>query len=543
MKRSWNETVRYALYGALFGLCFPVGSVLFLRLAGQLGPVTGFADLITAAHQHILLYVIDSAPLFLGFVAALAGVRQDRLQAFSSSLERQVAQKTDSLRRALQQAEKANEMIVHMAEHDALTGLLNRRAFQGELERWLTHAQRYQRPLSLLFIDVDRFKTVNDVHGHVVGDEYLSVIAHGLEQVLRASDLVGRLGGDEFGVLLPETASAAAAEVARKLLHRLSESTLQCADQKVAISVSIGIASFPEHGPELGALMGFADAAMYEAKMAGGNSWRLYSPSGAQRDRLQSDLEWEARIRQALEHDQFVLFYQPVVDLAARATVGYEALLRLEDPDGMLISPSVFLEPAERFGLSVPIDRMVVRKASRRLGALGAAGPWMSLNLSPRALLDPAFADYIERMLAETGIAPGSLRFEVTEAAVLAYSGAVRTLAARLAVLQSGLIIDDFGLGPPTLRLLPDTTIELVKIDGSLIRGLGGHSANQKLVKSLVDLAHDHGSRVVAKCVEEPEVLALIAELGIDYVQGFAVGRPLESIEQAALRECGVGAG
>lgn len=533
--------MKYALYGALFGLCFPLGSVLFLRMVGQIPPAEGLAGVLQAAHRHILLYVIDSAPLFLGFFAALAGVRQDRLRAFSASLEQQVAAKTDSLRRALQQAEKANEMIVHMAEHDPLTGLLNRRAFQNELERWLRHAQRYQRPLSLLFIDVDRFKAVNDVYGHAIGDAYLTIIAQGLEQVLRSSDLVGRLGGDEFAVLLPETVSAAAVEVAKKLLHRLSQSALQCADQKLAISISVGIASFPEHGPALGELIGCADAAMYEAKMAGGNSWRLYSPTGAQRDRLQSDLQWEARIRQALEHDQFVLFYQPVVDVKARATVGYEALLRMEDPDGMLISPSVFLDSAERFGLSVPIDRMVVRKASRRVGALGPEAPWISLNLSPRALLDPAFADYIERMLSETPMAPETLRFEVTEAAVLAYSGAVRALAGRLAGMHSALIIDDFSLGPASLRLLPDTRINLVKIDGSLIRGLADHAANQKIVKSLVDLAHDHAIQVVAKCVEEPGSLSLIEQLGIDYVQGFAIGRPMEAIEQVFPQLRGAG--
>lgn len=292
-----NETTKYTLYGALFGFCFPVGSIFFLYLMHELGDVHGLSNIIAAGHRYSLLYIIDSAPLFLGLFARLAGIRQDRILRFAASLEQQVADKTESLRLALEESNKANEMIAHMAEHDALTGLLNRRRFQKELEKWGQYALRYQRSAALVFIDLDKFKFVNDTYGHHAGDEYLTAISDLLTKGLRTTDTIARWGGDEFAVLLPETSKDTAIEVANKLLRLFNETDLNVAGHHLHPSASIGLALFPDHGTDFESLSVYADAAMYEAKSAGRNCWRLYSSSPQEMQRVQEHVQWEGRLR------------------------------------------------------------------------------------------------------------------------------------------------------------------------------------------------------------------------------------------------------
>lgn len=524
--------LRYALYGALFGACFPVVSVVFLGLAGR-AKGSGLWSMARAAHHDPLLYLIDTAPLFLGLFAYIAGVHQDRLQAFSRNLELQVAEKTDSLQQALRRAEQAHEMVLHLAEHDALTGLLNRRSFQNELERWVQHAERYRRPLSLLFLDADHFKSINDTYGHKAGDQYLEAIAGVFRELLRATDVVARLGGDEFAVLLPEADGEAALQVAGKLLQQL-EHTAAIPGSAVSPSLSIGVASFPEDGNNAADLVLHSDSAMYTAKSMGGRCAQRYSPTA--HAAAPAAVRWDSRIRQALERDQFLLFYQPLLNLATRATEGYEALLRMEDSNGTLLGPGLFLESAERFSLSATIDRMVIRKAAYKIALLGPAAPWISLNLSQQSLLDATLGDYITEVLGSKEVAPERLRFEITESAVLQHPAAVRLLAARLGALGSSLIIDDFNIGTASLRSLHEAPVRMAKLDGSLIRDLGRNSVNQALIRSLVHIAHAQELQVTAKCVEDPGTLERLVDLGVDYVQGFAVGQPMEAMELAHAR-------
>lgn len=526
-----NETTKYTIYGALFGACFPIGSIVFLYFMGELGGASDVVSMIFRAHDHSLLYVIDSAPFFLGLFARLAGVRQDRILRFSASLEQQVAEKTESLRLALDESKKANDMIAHMAEHDSLTGLLNRRRFQKELEKWGQYALRYQRSAALIFVDVDNFKYVNDTHGHHAGDQYLTGIADLLKTTLRGTDTVARWGGDEFAVLLPETQKDAAVEVANKLLRRFNETDLTIADHTLRPSASIGMALFPNHGTDFNALIVYADAAMYEAKSAGRNCWRLYSSSPQEMQRVQEQIQWEGRLRRALENDQFLLFYQPIFRLADNSTRGYEALLRMEDREGQLISPGLFLESAERFGLAVPIDYMVVRKAARKVAALAGRGLWVSLNLSRAALEDARLLDHVKKAIEENMLEPGQLHIEITEAAAMENLARVRQLGTQLKAIGCRLVLDDFGRGPAYhyLRQLP---VDMVKIDAALIRDLLVQKNSRTLVASLTAVAHDLQIQVTAKFVEQAALLDILRELDVDYAQGFAVGRPMESIEQ-----------
>lgn len=450
---------------------------------------------------------------------------------FSASLEQQVAEKTKSLQRALEASKKANETIAHMAEHDSLTGLLNRRRFQRELEKWGQYASRYKRSAALLFIDLDKFKFVNDTYGHHAGDQYLIAFSDLLTKTFRATDTIARWGGDEFAVLLPETPKEPAIEVANKLLRIFNETKLVIAGHDLYPSASIGFALFPDHGSDFGALVVYADAAMYEAKAAGRNCWRMYSSSPQEMMRVQEHIQWEARLRRALENDQFLLFYQPMLRLADNSTPGYEALLRMEDRDGQLINPGLFLESAERFGLAVPIDFMVIRKAARKLASLSDPALWVSLNLSRASLGNPKLFDHIHAVVKENTVALGQLHIEITEAAAMEYLGQVRELTVDLKAIGCRVVLDDFGKGPAH-RYLQQLPVDMVKIDGSLIRGLSTQKSDQALVENLTAVAHEMGIQVTAKFVEDVALLEILRRLDVDYAQGFAIGRPLESIEQ-----------
>jgi diguanylate cyclase (GGDEF)-like protein len=526
-----SETTKYTGYGALFGLCFPIGSVFFLYFMNEIGDTSSLYAILAQAHHNSLLWVIDSAPLFLGLFARLAGGRQDRILRFSASLEQQVAAKTESLRLALDESRQANEMIAHMAEHDSLTGLLNRRRFQKELDKWGQYALRYQRNAALIFIDLDKFKFVNDTYGHHAGDQYLTAVSDLLSAALRTSDTVARWGGDEFAVLLPETDREAAIEVANKLLRLFNEAKFTILGHELYPSASIGMALFPDHGSDFDALIVYADAAMYEAKSAGRNCWRLYSASPQETQHIQEHIQWEGRLRRALENDQFLLFYQPLLRLADNATPGYEALLRMEDRDGQLISPGLFLESAERFGLAGPIDYMVIRKAVRKIHSFDEQNLWISLNLSRASIKDDKLFDHIKAVVQESALRPGQLHIEITESAAMEYIDEVRELAVQLNSIGCRLVLDDFGHGC-NHQYLQQLPVDMVKIDASLIRNLLTQKANQALVKNLTTVAHDLGIQVVAKFVEDVSLIPLLHELNVDYAQGFAIGRPLESIEQ-----------
>lgn len=530
----FSETTKYTLYGALFGLCFPVGAVAFLYLIGDIGGPGRSGSLIAQAHHNPLLYIIDSAPFFLGLFARFAGIRQDRLQRLTDSLEEQVQAKTASLEHALEETRQANQTIAHMAEHDALTGLLNRRRFQLELEKWSQFSLRYKRSVALVFIDLDEFKFINDSYGHGAGDRYLSGIADLLASVLRNTDILSRWGGDEFAVLLPETPREAAMEVADKLLRSLNQASIDIGDRKVQPRASIGMALFPEHGSDLNEIMVYADAAMYEAKAAGRNCWRLYSASTHEMERVQEQLQWEGRIRRALENDQFMLFYQPLLRLADSSTPGYEALLRLEDRDGEIISPGEFLGSAERFGLSVSIDHMVVRKVIRKIVSLSEHDIWISLNLSRRSLEDPKLVDHIDTVARENSLKPGLLYIEITEAAAMEYLDQVRGLVERLKAINCRVVLDDFGRGP-AYHYLQQLPVDLVKIDGELIHGLLSQDGDHTLISDITAAAHAQGMEVVAKSVENADLLPILHRLGVDYAQGFALGKPVEAIEKIEL--------
>ena len=410
---------------------------------------------------------------------------------------------------------------------DSLTGLPNRRAYD-ESERLPVQSR----------VDLDGFKTINDNYGHLAGDAYLKAVADKLKTTLRSTDYVSRWGGDEFAALLPETSSAAACEVANKLIKIFSSEQISIDGNSLFASASIGIAVLPENTSDINELTAYADAAMYKAKDAGRGCFNLYSASQNEVQHIGEHARWAGRIRRALETDQFVLFYQPLLNLQSGEVVEYEALLRMEDQSGKYISPNLFLASAERFDLCIAIDRMVIKKAVHKIAMLKTQNKKLrlSLNLSPQYLDDSGMVEYVRGLIKEYNIDPQNLSIEVSESIILQNMNRVCNLSAEIAKLGCQLILDDIGVGFSAFHYLAPLSIRSIKIQGELIRNL--HIANNHdYVVELCKNCHELKIDVVAKFVEDLSLLDKLRTMGVDYAQGFAVGRPLESLDAFVERE------
>ena len=457
---------------------------------------------------------------------------ENQLETLNQELENRVVTRTSQLKVALEEANKANAAVAHLANHDTLTGLLNRRRFQEELERWGKYALRYKRPITLMFIDLDKFKSINDTYGHLGGDEYLLAFTHMLKSALRSTDYIGRWGGDEFAALLPETDMAAACEVATKLPKIFNTVPITVAGKTIYASASIGIAVLPEHTADINELTAFADAAMYKAKEAGRGCFCVYSASEQEIKHLGEQAHWAGRIRRALETDQFILLYQPLLDLKTGETPEYEALLRMEDIEGQHISPGLFLESAERYDLSVSIDRMVIRKTAHKIAMYtNLSHPLrLSLNLSPQSLNDINMIQYLRDAITEFEIDPAALAIEISEAAILQNISRGRNLCAEITQLGCGLILDDISVGFSSFHYLAPLAVHSIKIRSDLTHNLH-HPSTMDYVAGLCKKSHELNIEVVAKLVEDSSLLGILREIGVDYAQGFAVGRPMESLD------------
>ena len=423
---------------------------------------------------------------------------------------------------------KADERIEYLASHDSLTGLPNREMFNGLLRHCIESAQRRARKFSLLFIDLDRFKVINDSLGHEAGDMLLVEVARRLRGTLRASDMVARLGGDEFVVVLEETGERDDIEkVAGELLSTLSQPML-LSGHECHTTASIGIAIYPSDGADAQALTKNADMAMYLAKEDGKNGFRFF-----RRDvKVQSieRLTLETALRRALERDQFSLHYQPKVDMLSGQVTGVEALLRWQHPDFGMVSPMQFIPLAEETGLIVPIGRWVLKEACAQNMAWQRRGlrpVSMAVNLSPRQFADPHLLQDVDEALLASGMSAVLLQLEVTESMVMRnVARAVRVLDA---VQSRGIriAIDDFGTGHSSMSLMKQFPIDTIKIDRSFVRDLAHDPEDQAIAQAIISMGKALGMTVVAEGVETIEQQAFLREHGCDEMQGYIVSRPL----------------
>jgi diguanylate cyclase (GGDEF)-like protein/PAS domain S-box-containing protein len=420
---------------------------------------------------------------------------------------------------------RAEAALAHQAMHDALTGLPNRVLFLDRLQQAISAARRDGTSLSLLLMDLDRFKEVNDTLGHHAGDLLLQQVGTRLHSAVRQVDTIARLGGDEFAVILHGTGANGVSTIVESLLQRL-QAPFMVEGQPVAIGASIGVALWPEHGDEPDALLRRADVAMYVAKRTG-EGFAIYT---ADQDRNSPDrLSMIGELRRAIDEGELVLHYQPKIELKTGQLAGVEALVRWAHPLRGSIGPDQFIPIAEQAGLIDPLTRWVLRAALAQAAAwqrIGLVVP-VAVNLSMRSLTDELLPDKIAELLLAARTTSSLLVLEITESTLMVDLPRTLGILQRLRAMGIRIAIDDFGTGHSSLAYLKRLPVDEVKIDRSFVRDIATDATDRIIVRSTVDLAHSLGLRVVAEGVEDARTKELLAELGCDEVQGFHLSRPL----------------
>jgi diguanylate cyclase (GGDEF)-like protein len=429
----------------------------------------------------------------------------------------------------------AEQRIAHMAQHDALTGLPNRLLLKDRISQAVLKGMRSRSKVAVLFIDLDRFKNINDSLGHESGDQLLQTVAKRIKTCLREGDTVSRLGGDEFVIVLPEiNGSHDVSVVAAKVLEVLSQ-PYHLQGQDLHVSASIGTALFPEDGEDAETLMRNADAAMYHAKDSGRANYQFFTEH--MNIAAQRRVTLEAELRRALERKELTLAYQPVFAVATGLIVGAEALLRWTHPDRGMIAPGEFISVAEESGLIHQIGEEALRAAcaQARLWHDGGFPMRISVNVSVHQLRRKAFLDQLRSILAATSLDPDHLELEITESLIVEdASEALKTLR-MLDDLGVRLAIDDFGTGYSGLSYLKRFPIDAVKIDQSFIRDISVDADDAAIVRAIVAMAKSLKLAVIAEGVETGEQLAFLSSLGCDFAQGYLLGRPMDAFAVTAM--------
>ncbi len=430
-----------------------------------------------------------------------------------------------SIIRDITERKRFETQLQHLADHDALTELFNRRRFDQELAEYVAYTARYGGKGALFLLDLDRFKYVNDTRGHKAGDEVIRTVGSALRDSVRKTDVVARLGGDEFAVLLQDADRDTAEHVAENMLETIRARRLPLEGQRISMTTSIGIVLFGDEEPRVEDLLVSADLAMYAAKEAGGNRHHVATADeGDHVSGMQVRLNWADQIRRALDDDRFVLYCQPILHLETDEVTQYELLLRMIGDDGEVIMPAAFIDTAERFGLIQEIDRWVASRAIQLLGEHPDVR--LEVNVSGKSIGDTAFPEHVECEIAASGVDPSRLVFEITETAAIANMEQARAFAERLTRLGCRFALDDFGAGFSSFYYLKYLPLDYLKIDGDFIRSLTSSLTDQLVVKSMVDIARGMGMKTIAEFVEAAETVAMLREKGVDYSQGYFHGAP-----------------
>ena len=426
------------------------------------------------------------------------------------------------------------DRLRHIADHDPLTGLVNRRGFEKALEQHLARGRRYGPKGALMVLDLDGFKYVNDSLGHHIGDQLIVSIAGALRSRLRDTDLLARLGGDEFAVLLPAEQQADAGIVAQALAETVRASAAAFGGLPTGVTASIGVVIFDDANLTADEVIINADLAMYDAKEAGRNRHSFFNADDHGAPRLTARMSWVKRIRKALDEDRFVLYAQPIFELERNEIAWEEVLVRMLANDGELIPPAEFLSTAERFGLITPIDSWVITRAIAAIGSEAAAGRLLrlSVNVSGISVADPRFLELIKQLLLEHDADPASLMLEISETAAVADVPAAQRFAHALQTLGCKIALDDFGAGFGSFYYLKHLPFDLVKIDGEFVKGATNQLSDRLIIQSVADIARGLGKQTAAEFVPDDHSLHLLTSQGVDLAQGFhlAQPRPLASL-------------
>ena len=420
---------------------------------------------------------------------------------------------------------RTQQELFDSAHRDRLTGLPNRLSFEQRIEETIGDAARDDRRFALFFVYLDRFKTINDTLGHGIGDEVLREVAVRLQDSLRAGDVIGRPGGDEFMILLPRVVHPGEVESVAQRLVRALALPVAARGREFFVNASVGAAIFPDHGRDVEALIAHADAAMYRAKALGGSRFALYDHSmeavASERLTLENDL------RHAIVRDEFELLYQPVIELATDRIIACEALVRWHHRTRGLVPPAVFIPIAEESGAIVALDRWVLREACVTAARMRTSRPEfrVGVNFSPRDLREPDLPEVVAAMLDEHGLDGTALSIEVTEHVLL--DDTVLPALRQICALGVQVAVDDFGVGYSSLASLKRLPITALKIDRAFVRELVDDAYDQAIVGSIISVAKTLGLRVTAEGLETDEQVAYVAALGCDEAQGYRFGAPM----------------
>lgn len=432
-----------------------------------------------------------------------------------------------------------SQELLNQARRDALTGLPNRAAINEILRETIISANEHAHEFAVLFIDLDRFKDINDAYGHVVGDELIIAAANTIQSTLRDADVLGRFGGDEFTILLRNSNAERASVITERLLLAF-QTPLAVGVRRLQISPSVGIAVYPMHGADIETLIKHADTAMYEAKRKGGSAFSVYAEE--QGARVQQRLKIEHQLREALKRDELSLVYQPIVNMLSGQVVGAEALLRWQPQDGRLRLPAEFIGIAEASGLIIPIGEWVLRTACAQAQAWHASGRdlWIAVNLSPHQFQDPDLDGKVTSVLRETGLDASRLVLEITESAAMRDPEMSIRILGSLQIKGVRIAIDDFGTGYSSLSYLKRIPADKIKIDKSFVDGVNIDVDDSAIVRTILALVHGLEKTALAEGIETEAQFHALRTMGCQHAQGYWISHPLDAAGFSALLEaCG----
>ncbi|MGB5642135.1 MAG: PAS domain S-box protein [Gammaproteobacteria bacterium] len=437
------------------------------------------------------------------------------------------------------EARKLSQQVSYEATHDPLTGLVNRTELERRLQRVLETALTQSTENAFCYLDLDQFKLVNDTCGHVAGDELLRQLGRLLEQHIRKRDTLARLGGDEFGLLIEHCSITEARGIAENLINTLGDFSFPWEDHSFNIGVSIGLVSVDQQSKSMGEILRAADSACYIAKEQGRNRIHVHQDDDEEQARRYGEMQWAVRIPRALEDQRFQLYFQEIVPILGDepAAAHYELLLRMQDEKGELIMPGAFLPAAERYNLSDKLDRWVISRIFQWFQQHPEHQQQLnlcSINLSGLSLNNQAFLSFVIKELESCGIAPWKICFEITETVAIAnLSSAIRFISS-LRELGCRFALDDFGSGLSSFAYLKNLPVDFLKIDGLFVKDILDDPMDLAMVKSINEIGHVMGKKTIAEFVENAAVLERLREIGVDYAQGYGIGRP-KPIDEALI--------
>lgn len=430
------------------------------------------------------------------------------------------------------EARRLTRELSHQASHDALTDLINRYEFERRVRHSIRRAQLEHVSNAICFIDLDQFKIVNDTCGHGAGDALLKQLGGVLRSCIRSNDTLARLGGDEFGLLLEACPPESAEKIAEKVRAAIRGVRFHWEGQTFTIGASIGLVPFDGDAQGISALMSSADAACFAAKEAGRNRVHVSDRDDPHVGRHMLAMQWQQRLQSALEKDRFFLVWQPIQRLSSDGEIrDFEVLLRLRDEEGNVVAPGSFLPAAERFGLIREIDHWVLEKVIAWLAENQADADQLdriSINLSGVTMSEPGFKDHVIALLEQHRISAEKLCFEVTETATITHLDIAKDLMESLRARGCHFALDDFGMGVSSFAYLNSLPVDCIKIDGTFVRDMESNEVHAAMVRSINDIAHTMGKETVAEFVENIGLLKTLREIGVDFAQGYGIGKPVD---------------